>query len=177
MGRGPKAGYRRRAAKPQACGDSTRRQAGSSIAVPPRPKAHRSRRDPGTKKTAAEIRAGMARRRFSEILPSGPPVKRECRLSPDTFPPIREKVALRRRPAVAASRRAKARFTEGFSASTVDMPGFGPVDLERLPTGLNRQGGRGSRVGDRFGQSTTRVDVAVPPCDGAGTALAGGFSE
>ena len=45
------------------------------------------------------------------------PVKRECRLCPDTFPPIKGKVALRRRtaprPAVAARRRAKASPLDG----------------------------------------------------------------
>ena len=97
---------------------STKRQAGSSIAVPPQPKTRRSRPRPGHEKPAAEIRAGMARRQyFPNPAEWTSPVKRECKLSPDTFPPIKGKVALRRRtaprPAVAASRRAKASPLDG----------------------------------------------------------------
>jgi hypothetical protein len=115
---GPKAGYRGDALQSSSLRRSTRGQAGSSIAVPPRPKTHRSRSRPWARKTRRGDPGGRGSTPvFLKSCQMTSPVKRECRLSPDTFPPIRGKVALRKRtaprPAVAASRRAKASPLDG----------------------------------------------------------------
>jgi hypothetical protein len=86
-------------------------------------------------------------------------VKRECRLCPDTFPPIRGKVALRRRtaprPAVAARRRAKASPLDGliiyFPPACAYEKGLGAPArscLGRFPRGsADRRASRCSRAG------------------------------
>jgi hypothetical protein len=96
---------------------STKRQAGSSIAGPARPKTHRSRPRPGHEKTRRGDPGGHGSTPISEILPNGPPRQAGMQVMPGYFPPIRGKVALRKRtaprPAVAASRRAKVSPLDG----------------------------------------------------------------
>ena len=89
MGRGPKAGYRGGALQSSSLRRSTKRQAGSSIAVPPRPKTHRSRPRPGHEKTRRGDPGGHG---STPVFPNSCQmdllVKRECWLCSDTFPPI-----------------------------------------------------------------------------------------